>query len=153
MLHSCPGQQPSVLHLRTSAPTPKFWLGQLCSADAHSCASFDVIGEEGVAALSASLQFVGYTGLMPGYHTGGNRASAVAEANTIPLHSLLNSSSVVKLYRQLVPEILDDACPDIFQLLLERSQLQAIQLWIDARPQPAAPGWNMVGPREKPAEG
>lgn len=135
-----------------------FWLGQPCSADAHSCASLHVgnlilIAEEGVAALSASLQFVSYVGLMPGYHTGGKKASAAAKANTILLHSLLNSSSVVKLYRQLFPEILDGPCPGILQLLLERSQLQAIQLWRDTHPQPAAPGWNMVVPREKPVDG
>lgn len=70
--------------------------------DAHSCASFDVenlilMGED-VVALTVSLQFVGYIVLMPGYHTGRNKASAVAKTNTIPLHSLLNSSSVVNLY-------------------------------------------------------
>lgn len=53
---------------------------------------------EDVVALTVSLQFVGYIVLMPGYHTGRNKASAVAKTNTIPLHSLLNSSSVVNLY-------------------------------------------------------
>lgn len=158
MLHPCPGEQPSVFHPCTSALTPQFWLGQPCSADAHSCASLHVgnlilIAEEGVAALSASLQFVSYVGLMPGYHTGGKKASAAAKANTILLHSLLNSSSVVKLYRQLFPEILDGPRPGILQLLLERSQLQAIQLWRDTHPQPAAPGWNMVVSRKKPVDG
>lgn len=87
---------------------------------------------EDVVALTVSLQFVGYIVLMPGYHTGRNKASAVAKTNTIPLHSLLNSSSVVNLYCQLILEILDDPCPGILQLFLERPKLQAIQLWMDA---------------------
>lgn len=71
-----------------------------------------------------------------------------------PSHSLLNPSCIVSLHlRHLLLELLQDGLPVFLQLLLERPQLQAVQLQMDTHPQPAAPGWDIVAPREKPGMG